>query len=100
MRANHTKKSWSSKFLYLEQQEMLELMKKNYWWPEIKGDVKKYVYGYTKYQQNKVQHMKKMGELHLLEISKRLWQEISINIIKWERHYCGYSRSIHKDNPT
>jgi len=35
----------------------------------------------TKCQQNKVQHMKKIGKLHSLEILKVLWQEISINII-------------------
>ena len=27
------------------QQRMLELIKRNYWWPEIKEDVKKYVQG-------------------------------------------------------
>ena len=30
---------------------------------------------------NKVQHQQKPGELHLLEIPQRLWQEISIDII-------------------
>ena len=35
-----------------------------------------------KYQQNKVQHIKKAGELHPLEISDRPWQEISIDIIR------------------
>ena len=28
---------------YLGQQRMMELIKRNYWWPEIKNDVKKYV---------------------------------------------------------
>ena len=51
---------------------MLKLIKRNYWWPEIKGDIKKYVQGYIKCQQNKVQHMKKAEELHLLETSKGL----------------------------
>jgi len=37
--------------------------------------------GYFKCQQNKVQHQKKLGELHPLKIPQRLWQEISINII-------------------
>ena len=60
---------------------MLKLIKKNYWWPVIKGYIKKYAQECTKYQQNKVQHMKKAGELHLLEILDRLWQEISIDII-------------------
>ena len=42
---------------------------------------KKYVQGCFKCQQNKVQHQRKAGELHLLEIPERLWQEISIDII-------------------
>ena len=60
---------------------MLELIKQNYWWPGIKEDIKKYVQGYFKCQQNKGQHQKKVEELHLLEIPQEPWQEISINII-------------------
>jgi len=63
------------------QHGMLELIKRTYWWPGLKEDVKKYVQGCFKCQQNKVQHQRKAGELHPLEILKRLWQEISINII-------------------
>ena len=51
-----------------EQQRMLELIKRNYWWPGIKEDVKKYVQECIKCQQNKVQYQKKPGKLHLLEI--------------------------------
>ena len=65
-----------------EQQRMMELIKQNYWWPGIKMDVKKYVQGCFKCQQNKVQHMKKAGELHPLKTPKGLWKEISINIIE------------------
>ncbi len=35
----------------------------------------------SKCQQNKVQHQRKAGELHLLEIPQGPWQEISIDII-------------------
>ena len=35
-----------------------------------------------KYQQNKIQYMKKARELHSLETSEELWQEISIDIIR------------------
>ena len=66
---------------YPEQQRMLELLKRNYWWPELKKDVRKYVQECFKCQQNKVQYQKKLGKLHLLEIPQGLWQEISINII-------------------
>ena len=60
---------------------MIELIKRNYWWLEIKEDVKKYVQECMKCQQNKVQHQKKARELHPLEISEEPWQEISIDII-------------------
>jgi len=52
---------------------MFELIKRNYWWPGIKEDVKKYVQGYTKCQQNKVQYIKKAGELYPLEILEEPW---------------------------
>ena len=60
---------------------MLELIKRNYWWPGLKGDIKKYIQDCFKCQQNKVQHQRKSGELHPLEISQGPWQEISIDII-------------------
>ena len=61
---------------------MMELLKQNYWWPGLKEDIKKYIQGCFKYQQNKMQHQKKSGELHLLDIPQELWQEISINIVR------------------
>ena len=60
---------------------MLKLIKRDYWWPEIRNNIKKYVQEYFKCQQNKVQHMKKAEELYLLKMLKGLWQEISIDII-------------------
>jgi len=66
---------------YPEQHKMLELFKRNYWWPGLKEDIKRYVQGCIKCQQNKVQHQKKVGELHPLEIPQKPWQEISIDII-------------------
>ena len=61
---------------------MMELIKWNYWWPVIKTDVKKYVQGCFKCQQNKVQYIKKVGELHSLKTPESPWKEISINIIR------------------
>ena len=63
------------------QHRILELIKRTYWWPGLKEDVKKYIQGCFKCQQNKVQYQRKAGELHPLEIPKGPWQEISINII-------------------
>jgi len=34
---------------HLGQQRMIELVKRNYWWPGLKKDVKKYVQGYSTY---------------------------------------------------
>jgi len=41
---------------HLGQHKMLELLKRNYWWPELKEDIKKYMQGCFKCQQNKVQY--------------------------------------------
>ena len=49
---------------------MMELIKRNYWLPEIKNNVKDYIQRCFKYQQNKMQYMKKIRELHLLEVPK------------------------------
>jgi len=38
------------------QQQMTKLVKRNYWWPGLKEDIKKYVKGCIKCQQNKVQY--------------------------------------------
>ena len=64
------------------QHRMLELLKRTYWWPGLKEDIKRYVQGCFKCQQNKVQHQRKAGELHPLEIPQGPWQEISIDIIR------------------
>ena len=66
---------------HTEQYRMLELLKRTYWWPGLREDIKKYVQGCLKCQQNKVQHQRKAGELHSLGILKGLWQEISIDMI-------------------
>jgi len=58
---------------HLGQHRMLELIKRTYWWPGLKEDVKKYIQGCFKYQQNKVQHQRKAGELHPLDILQRPW---------------------------
>ena len=66
---------------YPEQHRMLELLKRTYWWPGLKEDIKRYIQGCFKCQQNKVQHQRKAGELYPLEIPQGPWQEISIDII-------------------
>ena len=63
------------------QQQMIDLIKRNYWWPGIKNNVKRYVQGCFKCQQNKVQHMKRTRELYPLKTPEGPWKEISIDII-------------------
>ena len=63
------------------QHRMQELIKRINWWLGLKEDVKKYIQECVKCQQNKVQHQRKAGELHPLEIPEGLWQDISIDII-------------------
>ena len=55
------------------QHTMLELLKRTYWWPGLKEDIKKYMQECLKYQQNKVQHQQRARELHPLEIPERPW---------------------------
>ena len=66
---------------HLGQHRMQELIKRTYWWLGLKEDVKKYVQECTKCQQNKVQHQRKAGKLHPLEIPEVPWQDISIDMI-------------------
>jgi len=51
---------------------VMELIKRNYWWPEIKNNMKNYVQGCFKWQQNKIQHMKKARESHPLKTPEEL----------------------------
>ena len=39
---------------YSGQQQMMELVKRNYWWPGLKKDIKKYMQDCIKCQQNKI----------------------------------------------
>ena len=58
---------------HLRQYRMLELIKRTYWWPGQKENIKKYVQGCFKCQQNKFQYQKKARELHLLDIPQGPW---------------------------
>ena len=60
---------------------MIELIKRNYWWPGIKNDVKKYVQECFKCQQNKMQHMKKAGELYLLKTPEGLQKRSALMLL-------------------
>jgi len=63
------------------QHRIMELIKRNYWWPGICNDIQKYVQGCQECQQNKAQHIKKAAPLHPLPTPKTPWKEISIDVI-------------------
>ena len=58
---------------HLRQYRMLELIKRTYWWPGQKENIKKYVQGCFKCQQNKFQYQKKARELHQLDKPQGPW---------------------------
>ena len=60
---------------------MLELIKRNYWWPTIKTDVKRYVKGCEECQKNKANRKPDHIALNPLPIPEGPWQEISIDMI-------------------
>jgi hypothetical protein len=60
---------------------MLELVKKTFWWPTIKMDVKQYVKGCDQCQKNKTIRKPEHVPLNPLPIPENPWQEISIDII-------------------
>jgi len=52
---------------HLGQKKMLELIKRTYWWPQMKQDVENFVRGYQSCQRNKIIHQKKAILLHPLD---------------------------------
>ena len=60
---------------------MLELVKRTYWWPTIKTDVRRYVKGCDQCQSNKINCSPGHIPLNPLPIPEAPWQEISIDMI-------------------
>jgi hypothetical protein len=60
---------------------MLELVKRTFWWPTIKTDVKQYVKGCNQCQKNKTIRKPEHISLNPQPILENLWQEISIDMI-------------------
>ena len=76
MGTNSIGKSWTSRYKTSKTTKDAQINQE-----ELLNDVKKYVQGCQKCQQNNVQHIEKAEELYSLEIPQRLWQEVNINII-------------------
>jgi len=60
---------------------MHELITRNYWWPRILEDIKRYVAGCEKCQANKPNRQLKRNNLHPNEIPKGPWEVISIDLV-------------------
>ena len=58
-----------------------ELITRNYWWPRLIDDVKRYVKGCEKCQANKPDRLKKTNHLHPNEIPNIPWDIISVDIV-------------------
>ena len=58
------------------QWKMVELVTRNYWWPEVMKEVKRYVEGYNQCQRMKNRAEMLAGKLRPNQVSEKLWQYI------------------------
>ena len=58
-----------------------ELITRNYWWPRILENVKRYVAGCEKCQANKPNQQPKRNNLHPNKVPKGPWETISVDLI-------------------
>ena len=60
---------------------MVELVTRNYWWPEVIKKVKRYVEGYDHCQRIKNRVEMPAGKLRPNKVLERPWQHISVDFI-------------------
>jgi len=60
---------------------MVELVTRNYWWPGITKEVKRYVEGYDQCQRMKNRAEIPAGKLRPNQVPERPWQHISVDFI-------------------
>ena len=60
---------------------MVELVTRNYWWPEVIKKVKRYVEGYDQCQRIKNRVEMPAGKLRPNKVLERPWQHISVDFI-------------------
>jgi len=63
------------------QWKMVELVTRNFWWPGVTKEVKRYVEGCDAYQQNKNCTEQPAGKLMPNSISEKPWMHISVDFI-------------------
>ena len=61
--------------------KMIELVTKNYWWPDIMKDVEKYVEGCNMCQRMKNRTETSAGKLKLSEVPEKLWAHLTVDFI-------------------
>ena len=63
------------------QWKMVELVTRNYWWPEVTKEIKQYVEGCDQCQRIKNRAEMLVGKLRPNEVPERPWQHISVDFI-------------------
>jgi len=61
--------------------ETVELVTRNYWWPEVTRDVGKYVEGCDLCQRMKNRTEEPMGKLKLSEVPQKTWSHLTVDFI-------------------
>jgi len=61
--------------------KMVELVTRNYWWPEVMRDVRRYVEGCNLYQRMKNRMEEVAGKLKLSEVPKKPWTHLIVDFI-------------------
>ena len=59
----------------------MDLIKRNYWWRGIWGDVVPYVWSCPVCQRMKPDNRKKAGEMQPIPLPERAWQQITTDLV-------------------
>ena len=60
---------------------MVELVTRNYWWPGVTRDVRRYIGGCDLYQRMKNRTEDMVGKLKLSKVPEKLWTHIMVDFI-------------------
>jgi len=58
-----------------------ELVTRNYWWPRMMSDIKRFVAGCEKCQATKPNHQQKQVQLHPNEVLSHPWETVSVDLV-------------------
>ena len=71
--------------------KMYELITRNYWWPRISEDIKRYITGCEKCQVIKLNQQPKQNHFHPNEVLQNPWEIVSIDLIGPLPESVGYN---------